>query len=329
MRFSHNRHGGAMDITLLKTLLKVAAIGNISKAAAVLCVTQSAVSRRIKQLEDHIGKPLLIRSGNAVRPTEAGQFVLAKAQQIVDLESQIVDKLNVNEPKQRISLCCTPAFGIGRLPSIVSAFMADNAESADLNFVFNMPEQALEGIENGRFDLAIIEHCDDLNLAGHRGYPLPDDEMIFLSAPSLGIDSPAPSIEQLFDKRLYLKNEQGCARRFLDKNLALTGHSITEFANIIYFDDLQFIMREVLAGNGISFASIGLVVDELCRHTLMAHRIANFDHFYPRTIILGRRAPSPLLLSFINTIYIAFGMPCPSIFHAEAPFPPEGFLESL
>lgn len=318
MRFRHtSKQGWPMDIILLKTLLKVAALGNISKAAAVLCVTQSAVSRRIKQLEDHVGKPLLIRTGTAVRPTDEGRFVLAKAQQIVDLESQILDKLSVNEPKQRISLCCTPSFGIGRLPSILSSFMADNSESADLSFVFDMPEQALAGIESGRFDLALIEHCDDLDMAGHRSYPLPDDEMVFFSAPALGIDSATPPIDQLLPMRLYLKNQQGCARRFLDKNLALIGRSTTEFSNTVYFDDLQFIIREVLDGNGITFASTGLVANELRGHSLRAHRIEGFDHFRPRTLVLGSREPSPSLFSFINSLYIAFGMPCPSSFARE------------
>lgn len=313
MRFRHTcQQGCSMDILLLKTLLKVAALGSISKAAAVLCVTQSAVSRRIRQLEDHVGKPLLVRSGTAVTPTEEGRFVLAKARQIVDLESQIFDTLRVNEPKQRISLCCTPSFGIGRLPSILAAFMADNGESANLSFVFTMPEEALQGIESGRFDLTLIEHCDELDLTGHRSYPLPDDEMVFISAPALGIESPAPSIDQLLPYRLYLKNQQGCARRFLDRNLALNGHSLAEFSAIVYFDDLQVIIREVLDGNGITFASTGLVANELRSHSLRAHRIDGFNHFRPRTLVLGRLEPSPLLLAFIRTIYIAFGMPVPS-----------------
>lgn len=314
-----------MDITLLKTLLKVAALGNISKAAAVLCVTQSAVSRRIKQLEDHVGKPLLIRAGNTVTPTEDGRFVLAKAQQIINLESQIIDKLSDKECKQRISLCCTPSFGIGRLPAILSAFMGINAGNTGLNFVFNMPEQALEGIENGQFDLALIEHCDDLDLTGHRSYPLPDDEMVFISTPELTPPSPPPTIGEMFGKRLYLKNESGCARRFLDKNLSLLGHSITEFNDIVYFDDLQFILREVLAGKGITFASTGLVANELGKHTLYAHRMAGFDHFRPCTLVLGRREPSADLISFINTIYISFGMPCPSTFSNSNAYPSESY----
>jgi len=176
-----------------------------------------------------------------------------------------------------------------------------------------MPEEALLGIERGRFDLAIIEHCDDLDLAGHRALGLPDDEMVFISAPDLGIDSPTPSIDQLLPHRLYLKNQKGCARRFLDKNLAFTGHSLAEFSTIVYFDDLQFIIREVLDGNGIAFASTGLVANELRSHSLRAHRIVGFDHFRPRTLVLGRQEPSSPLLAFIRTIYIAFGMPVPTL----------------
>lgn len=296
-----------MDFQLLKTFLHVAALGSCSKAAAALFITQSAVSRRIKQLEDHYGKPLLERSGVALRPTAAGQVLIEKARQILEIEKQLVESLGDSRSKEKISFCCTPSFGIGRLPSALNEFMAHHAETTDLKFVFDMPEAALEGVDNGRFDLALIEHCDDLDLFGFITHPLPEDEMVFISSPARGIVTGETGIERLIGERLYLKNEEGCAKRFLDKNMRTIGRDGSEFRNTVYFDDLPFIISEVLAGKGISFVSTGLVAPKLANGSLTAHRIAGFNHHRPRTLVLSRELKrSPAFAAFIGSLFASF-----------------------
>lgn len=302
-----------MDLILLNTFIKVATIGSISKAAGLLCVTQSAVSRRIKLLEEHYGRPLLERTGTTLRPTPAGKMLIEKAKSILDIERQILDSLGVKETRQKISFCCTPSFGIGSLPAILDSFLADKGEKTDLKFVFAMPEEALDGIRSGRFDLALIEHCDDLDLNGYRTYPLPPDEMIFISAPARGIDMPAPDIDRLLGERLYLKNETGCAKRFLDRNMRSIGRDGNEFVNTVYFDDCPFILSQVRAGNGIAFVSATIVQAELRAGTLRAHRIAGFDPFRPRTIVFSPHMEcSPAIHAFTETLFAAHDIPCPA-----------------
>ena len=63
----------AMDITLLKTFLEVAASGSFVASADRLFVTQSAVSLRIQRLEDTLGKPLFTRSRAGAELTNAGR----------------------------------------------------------------------------------------------------------------------------------------------------------------------------------------------------------------------------------------------------------------
>ena len=60
----------AMELLLLRTLVAVVDAGSFSAAATRLCITQSAVSRRIRQLEEHYAVTLLDRAGPAVRPTD-------------------------------------------------------------------------------------------------------------------------------------------------------------------------------------------------------------------------------------------------------------------
>ncbi len=64
---------GAMDITLLKTFLEVAATGSFVAASDRLYVTQSAVSLRVQRLEDTLGKPLFSRSKAGAELTSAGR----------------------------------------------------------------------------------------------------------------------------------------------------------------------------------------------------------------------------------------------------------------
>ncbi|ANA41164.1 MULTISPECIES: LysR family transcriptional regulator [Geobacter] len=302
-----------MDLTLLKTFVKVASIGSISKAAVLLCVTQSAVSRRIKLLEEHYGHPLLERTGTSLKPTPAGKMLIEKAMSILDIERQILDSLGVKESKQKISFCCTPSFGISSLPTILNSFLAGKGEEADLKFVFAMPEEALDGIRSGRFDLALIEHCDDLDLNGYRTHPLPADEMVFISAPARGIDTPEPDIDRLLGERLYLKNETGCAKRFLNWNMRSIGRDGNEFVNTVYFDDCPFILSQVRAGNGIAFVSASIVQAELHTGTLRAHRIAGFNPLRPRTLVFSPHMEcSPAIHAFIETLFAAHGIPCPA-----------------
>ncbi len=62
-----------MDITLIKSFLEVAASGSFVASADRLYVTQSAVSLRIKRLEDELGKPLFTRNRAGAELTDAGR----------------------------------------------------------------------------------------------------------------------------------------------------------------------------------------------------------------------------------------------------------------
>jgi len=303
--------GVSVDLLLLKTFLKVAALGNITKAASVLFVTQSAVSRRIKQLEEVIGHPLLERSGSALTPTPAGRLLIEKGRKMLDLEQEFLSGLDPARAKRKISFCSTPSVGVDRLPKVLASFTAAHAETVDVNFVFAMPEVALAGIDSRRFDLALIEHCDEIDLKGRICYPLPDDEVVFVSSPGTGIPSGATSLDALRGQRLYLKTENGCARRFIDKNLRLAGRDWSAFSSIVYFDDFSFILGEVAAGKGISFVSKALVRRELAAGALNCHYIENFLHQRPRTVILAHQDLSEQHRALVGSLFAEFGLAPP------------------
>jgi LysR family transcriptional regulator (chromosome initiation inhibitor) len=96
-----------LDYRLLEALAAVIAQGGFDKAASTLYLTQSAVSRRIKQLEAVLGQPVLQRT-TPPKPTAAGQRLLNHLQQVRQMEA---------------------ALGVAELDGPLSVRLATNADS--------------------------------------------------------------------------------------------------------------------------------------------------------------------------------------------------------
>lgn len=74
-----------MDIRVLQYFLAVARESSITKAAESLNMTQPPLSRQLKELEDELGKQLLIRGNRKVTLTEEGMILRKRAEEIVEL----------------------------------------------------------------------------------------------------------------------------------------------------------------------------------------------------------------------------------------------------
>lgn len=73
-----------MDIELLKTFLEVRRTRHFGRAAENLYLTQSAVSARIRQLEQYLGSSLFVRSRNNIHPTTAGERLAMHAESLLN-----------------------------------------------------------------------------------------------------------------------------------------------------------------------------------------------------------------------------------------------------
>lgn len=80
------------DYKSLEALTAVADEGGFERAARRLNLTQSAVSQRIRQLEEAIGQPVLTR-GKPPRPTRTGRSLIAHARRVALLEAELTAEL--------------------------------------------------------------------------------------------------------------------------------------------------------------------------------------------------------------------------------------------
>lgn len=72
-----------MDIRSLRYFTETARLGSFTEAARLLGVTQSTISKMIRQLEDNIGDPLLLRDTRALALTDTGKVVYERGREIL------------------------------------------------------------------------------------------------------------------------------------------------------------------------------------------------------------------------------------------------------
>lgn len=289
-----------METRYFKTILTAVKCGSFSKTAEILHVTQSAVSQRIKFLEESYGHQLLDRSATVLEATAAGEIVLEHARKIIEEEHQLLQRLEAMTGLKRLSLCCTPTYGMGFLPGVLNEFVCQNADLADLKFLFQQPEQAVKGLLDKEFDVAIIEHCGDFDTSPFTAIELPHDELLFISAPHLAIDAHHDSLKELLKHRLYARRDGCSSKELLKKNLATLNAHINDFASVIVSDDLRLTIESVCQGAGTAYVSTSLVAKQLKAGTLRVHRVEGFSHFRRRTILVRKGSETdPVIRSIL------------------------------
>ena len=78
-----------LDLTTLRLFVSVCETGNIARAGEKASIVGSAISKRLAQLEDQVGTPLLVRKRHGVVPTAAGQTLLEHARGMLDSAARI------------------------------------------------------------------------------------------------------------------------------------------------------------------------------------------------------------------------------------------------
>ena len=146
-----------MDIRVLKYFLAVAREQSFSTAAERLFLSQPTLSRQLKELEDELGKTLLVRSNKGVTLTEEGIILRKRAEEIIDL----MDKTEQEVRQSNDSVSGTVYIGAGETYAI--KLIADTAHhlKADYpgihySFFSGNGTDVMEKLERGLMDFGLI-----------------------------------------------------------------------------------------------------------------------------------------------------------------------------
>jgi DNA-binding transcriptional LysR family regulator len=96
-----------LDIESLRAVRAVANTGSVTRAAVKLNLTQSAVSHKIKRLEERIGRPIFMRTDGGFGVTQDGAQLLSYAERLVGVHDEAVALFSRNELSGHIRLGVT------------------------------------------------------------------------------------------------------------------------------------------------------------------------------------------------------------------------------
>lgn len=163
---------------LLRTLVTVVDLGSYTRAAALLGVTQPAVSAQIKRLQSLLGAELFERSTHGVVLTPSGELVVGRARRLLSLNDEIVDCALGAPPSELVVRIGTPSdFVASVLPETLARF---RARRDDVRFIVrsDFSEPLIREFHAGELDLLFhlspsrpidARHCEEQEVVWVRG----------------------------------------------------------------------------------------------------------------------------------------------------------------
>jgi DNA-binding transcriptional LysR family regulator len=179
-----------LDPDLLRAFVAVADAGGFTAAADVVGRSQSAVSQKIRRLEDLIGYPLFDRTSRSLSLTGAGGQLLIGARRLLDLNDEIIRSLRGPQTTGRLRVGICEDFVPLQLSRLLARFLRLHP-GIQLDINTSLTYDLLREFEQGSLDLVIATR--EFN---ERGRVIWREPMVWFAAPEfrLKLDRPLPLV---------------------------------------------------------------------------------------------------------------------------------------
>lgn len=146
-----------MELRVLQYFLAVAREENITKAAALLHITQPTLSRQLMQMEDELDVKLFRRGKHNILLTEDGMLLRRRAQEIVDLAEKTARELKHEEEavSGEISIGCGETQNMKPLSEMMASFQQKYPD-VNFNIYTAIADDVKERLENGILDMGLL-----------------------------------------------------------------------------------------------------------------------------------------------------------------------------
>jgi LysR family nitrogen assimilation transcriptional regulator len=246
-----------MNLRQLRYFAQTVEAGNITRAAEQLYVAQPALGLQIRQLEEELGVPLLIRHSRGVSATDAGKLLYERACEILRLVEAARQEVmaGAGHAAESITLGLTP--GLGKLFGAgLMLRVRDDMEGISLSVVEEMSFVLVDAIERGEIHLALA-------------YEIADRPGLVRDAL---LDGEPIAFTEVLDHPLVLAGERDHVHQLVHRAAEAIGRQ----PKIAFEASSVSIMKSlVLEGPVASIMPYGSVIGELTRGELTGRRITS------------------------------------------------------
>lgn len=154
------------DLVTLRLFVAVVDAGSLTAGAGRFGISLAAASKRIAELEQHCGLPLLQRGQRGVSATREGQTVHCLAVEVIARLEQLAQSVDdfQSGATEHLRLCANPSAFAGFLPELLAGY-ARRHPGVRIDLEDLLSEDAVRAVHKGQFELAVIGDnvpCDGL-----------------------------------------------------------------------------------------------------------------------------------------------------------------------
>jgi DNA-binding transcriptional LysR family regulator len=226
----------------------IAQLGTFERAAAKLNTTQSAISKRIQELEASAGFAIFDRSHRGARLTDQGEQLLALGKEMLELQQRILGLRHAGHPPaRRLRLGVTEMSALSWLPRMVTA-IREVHPTLVLEPEVDMSRNLYDRLLDETIDLIVIP--DAFSDPEVTSVHLANVANVWTARPGMIRSRRSIDVAELAEHTILTQSGRSGSNQLINKWLRANG---VVFKHVIFCDSLTALIGLVTAGVGISY----------------------------------------------------------------------------
>jgi len=240
-----------LDIRVLQYFLAVAREESITKAAETLHMTQPPLSRQLKDLEEEVGKQLLIRGSKKVTLTEDGMLLRKRAEEMIALMEKTKSELSSSDE----NISGEIYMGSGETEAVSTiAKVAENLQKEHPLIRYHIysgdAEHIVERLDKGLIDFGLLVEPFDNSKYDFIRLPVKDTWGVLMRKDSPLAEKESICAEDLWDKPLIISHQTAISNEMI----AWLRKDVSQLNIVATYDLLYNASRFVKMGFGYAIA---------------------------------------------------------------------------
>lgn len=247
---------GRLPLTALRSFEAAGRLESFTLAAEELFVSQAAISRQIRDLEQQVGKSLFARHHRRVRLTETGAQLLEVLTQSFDRIDTVLSEISREEAALLVSVSAEPSFAAGWLVPHLSEFRSLHP---DIDIAVDSDARLIE-FRSQEAELAIRHSATRTSWLRAEARHLVDSMMVVAISPELLAKGPALRHPEDLLQHVLLHEEN---RSLWSRWFAAAGVNSGGFDRGPIFADGSLVLQAALHGHGVAILDALLADQEI------------------------------------------------------------------
>lgn len=294
-----------LDLISLRLFVATVEGGSLTVGAERSSMSLPAASKRISELEAHIGSSLLERCKRGVAPTPAGQTLMRYAIEIVaGLENLSVAMADFHRGAGgHLRLWANTSAFTGFLPALLARYSSAHP-SVMLDLEDAVSEEVVRAVARGNAELGIV--ADNIPVDGLASLPCDSDELVLVMPPDHPLaGKPVVSIDEMLDYDIVGLNRATSLMRHVAAAADAVGKALKVRVQVRGFDE---VCRMIAAGLGIGVLPRASIAPQIKALDLRVARLSGMRTIRGLLLIMRSGATlSPPAQRFVELVQTRLG----------------------